>query len=951
MQHLTLWELLARLRKRPRETARYLLAVLQPERPPLPAFPPDDEDARPRTPSFERRRLAQLYGLQCGAIVWLLMLALLSQDAAYSVQQAVLFLWMPAAGLALLVGRAGAFRLAQGFMTLLSLLAVLQWASQAGSAYAAWAGMLGALNLAANMAFLPDDDLHWLGTVGDYLLLVGLWLGFVLAVTADRIMAGPNDTLRRSPALFVQGVPLLYAGAALWGGCLVLVWHRRRIARWVRVRRAGRRPLGRADLWARFREGWRLPRLKSWASRTIQSRFSEGVFFLHDAAPREIAITGVSALAAAMFAALGVGSTLAEGDSPLPLAAGTTALVAVLLGGSLFLLLGAGVRWQRIVLGHGALALSVLAYMGRGGNLFTVEGVLAWLASVALWLWVLRDAGAPLPDGRAWGRRVRAWLRAPALRLNGSLVVLLGILLVGAFFRFYRLEAVPPEMTSDHVEKLLDGARVFGDLAPDYTPKPQIFFPNNGGREPIQMYLVAITARLTGLGYTFTTLKIVSALEALATLPLLYWMGRELAGRRVGLLLAALVAVSYWHTVLGRLALRIVLTPLCIALLVIYLARGMRHNRRADFLKAGGVLGAGMYAYQALRMAPLVVLAAAALAVVFIAKDGRARRRYLMNLTALVVVSLAVFVPLGRYMTDYPEDFWRRAAGRMGIGEDAGGLAPGEAAAQFLVNYNDALWMFNWKGEVQWISNVPNQPHLSPIAGALFAVGVVTWLLRLARRRDPVDWLPVLVLLIMLLPSALSIAQPNENPSATRASGVLPMVYLWAAVALDVLIVQIHKAFSPRMRTLAGVGVVLVIVFSTAAYNYDLFFYTYRDSYAWSDKAYSEIGDVVRGFAQSTGSMETAFIVAYPHWLDHRAVGIEAGDINWENSDKLLDVHDLPQHLPAPRTKAVMVLYNQQDAETGAYLKAAFPEGSEMYYQVRGEDRAKDFYIFTIPPG
>ena len=164
-------------------------------------------------------------------------------------------------------------------------------------------------------------------------------------------------------------------------------------------------------------------------------------------------------------------------------------------------------------------------------------------------------------------------------------------------------------MTSDHVEMLLDAQRVLDG-------NTQVFFPNNGGREPLHMYLMALLSLVPGLGMDFTTLKLLTALEGIITLPILWWMGRELVGREspklgntVGLILALLVAVSHWHVALSRLALRIALTPPITAVILVYLARGMRFNRRDDWLKAGLALGAGLYMYQAVRMLPVVIIA------------------------------------------------------------------------------------------------------------------------------------------------------------------------------------------------------------------------------------------------------------------------------------------------------------------------------------------------------
>ena len=162
---------------------------------------------------------------------------------------------------------------------------------------------------------------------------------------------------------------------------------------------------------------------------------------------------------------------------------------------------------------------------------------------------------------------------------------------IGTYFRLVDLSSTPPEMTSDHVEKLLDVNRVLHG-------ETNVFFANNHGRDAIQFYALALMSYIPGLDLNFTLLKLLTMLEGLITLPVLWWMGREVIGKdeprlgnAVGLTMAALVAVSYWHEMLSRLGLRIVLTPLFIALVIIFLARAVRYNRRSDFIYAGA--GAG----------------------------------------------------------------------------------------------------------------------------------------------------------------------------------------------------------------------------------------------------------------------------------------------------------------------------------------------------------------------
>lgn len=635
----------------------------------------------------------------------------------------------------------------------------------------------------------------------------------------------------------------------------------------------------------------------------------------------------------------------------------------------------AEVHAARLGLAALGVLLCLAAYAFNGSNTFTGFGVFVWLTSVAVWLVVLTP---PEFDLVAWAQARRAaWSglfgNGVRIRLSWTALALIVIMLVAGVFRFARFDAVPPEMTSDHVEKLLDAQRVLDGTT-------QIFFPNNGGREPVQMYLVALFSQISGLGMTFATLKWVSVLEGLITIPLLWWMGRELIGERepelgnaVGLILAALVAVSYWHVALSRLALRIVLTPLIMTLLMVYLARAMRHNRRGDFLKAGLVLGVGVYCYQAVRMMPVVVALGIGLAILFVARTWADRRRYLLNFATLIVIAVVVFVPLGRFMLDYPNLFWMRTAGRL-FGDDvitetdpvSGELVQRDATLEDRLNafsanlpllgnnVRTALLMYNWKGDVAWINGAPNRPAMDWISGSLLALGSVAWGVRLFRRRDVVDWLILPAIFIMLLPSALSIAFPVENPSATRTSGSLPLAYFLAAYGLAYFLQRFEGTFQERATRLVSVGLCGLLMGGAFVANSGLYFGEYVERYTLAAQPYTLTGRVLRGFAESNGSYGNAFMVAYPYWFDHRAIGIEGGRIDWPNglvalSDLAQKIHDnAGTEYAFDPERAVLFFYNQADLETQETLLGWFPEASIVLQQT--PDGLKDFYTLIAPP-
>ena len=161
-----------------------------------------------------------------------------------------------------------------------------------------------------------------------------------------------------------------------------------------------------------------------------------------------------------------------------------------------------------------------LTWLWNDQNLFTPEGVIMWALSFILWVWALAPAGWTPITGMQSGWR---WLRSRRLRFSWTLVALIAIMIVGAYFRLIDLSGTPPEMTSDHVEKLLDVNRVLHGAT-------NVFFANNHGRDAIQFYLLAGMSYLPGLHLDFYLLKLLTVIEGLITLPVLWWMGREIIG-------------------------------------------------------------------------------------------------------------------------------------------------------------------------------------------------------------------------------------------------------------------------------------------------------------------------------------------------------------------------------------------------------------------------------------
>src|SRR5581483_5374586 len=167
------------------------------------------------------------------------------------------------------------------------------------------------------------------------------------------------------------------------------------------------------------------------------------------------------------------------------------------------------------------------------------------------------------------------------------------------------------------------------------------------------------------------------------------------------------------------------------------------------------------------------------------AQSKGARRDALVWFAIVGLTSLIVFLPLLRYATENPDSFSFRAFSRLGVVEQPLS-APWYQI--LLSNTWNALRMFNWDDGNIWVNSLPHRPALDVVSGALFLIGIVLLLARYIQKRHWLDLFLLLSIPILLLPSILSLAFPDENPALNRAGGALMPVFVIVALALDGLL-------------------------------------------------------------------------------------------------------------------------------------------------------------------
>ncbi|MBI5652903.1 MAG: glycosyltransferase family 39 protein [Chloroflexi bacterium] len=350
------------------------------------------------------------------------------------------------------------------------------------------------------------------------------------------------------------------------------------------------------------------------------------------------------------------------------------------------------------------------------------------------------------------------------------------------FSRVYAIDQIPPGLFGDEAVEGLDALDV---LAGNFF----IWFHAHLGREPIYVYLTALSYALFGVSPLATRLP--ALIAGLLTIPATFWLTREWAreiftrerATRLAWPATALITISFWHIEMTRNAHRDTLLPLVEAIGYALLWRALRTRDLKLYIASGAILGLAIYTYSPGRFVGIFVAMFVATEFVVTALAGkRAQARttntldwrgiILAGLTALIVM-----LPLGIYFAQNPAQFFRRFDSTSVFDQ----ANPVLAFATSVIG-NVAQFVVPGAGYRSFHYNLPGKPVFDLLIAPFFLAGLLIAFTRLreSRYRFLIAWW-----LVMMLPAFLT---ADMIPKGVRVFGVVPGVFIFPALAMDWLI-------------------------------------------------------------------------------------------------------------------------------------------------------------------
>ena len=388
--------------------------------------------------------------------------------------------------------------------------------------------------------------------------------------------------------------------------------------------------------------------------------------------------------------------------------------------------------------------------------------------------------------------------------------MLVVILIIAAWFRFYQLGSIPPGFTHDEAGHGHDAIAIAHGARPLYETVGY-------GREPLYDYVVAWVMPIFGENYL--TLRIVSALAGLLLIVVMHFWVRRAFDVPTAIATSAFLATSFWAVMVSRHALRSALLPMLFAASIFFMWQAVRPyarpqtiqrrwpmiSRLVSYVLAGLLLGLSLMTYLAARVLPMVFIAFWVYLFIFHRKIWRDNW---FGVFFIIGLGLIIAWPMFNYIATTPGTEQRLSQLSGPIDQ----LFAGNPR-ELLNNAAGALGMFMFYGDNLWLYNIPGRPLLGLILGSMALVGLVVAMVRFRRMEYA---LALLWLIAGIFPSLIT----GVVASNLRSIAALPVVYLLVSIGLVEIMRGLERLIeSHTLRTIPLVLLaVAVTVFSWNAY-------------------------------------------------------------------------------------------------------------------------------------
>lgn len=505
-------------------------------------------------------------------------------------------------------------------------------------------------------------------------------------------------------------------------------------------------------------------------------------------------------------------------------------------------------------------------------------------------------------------------------------LVCVGVILFLITSHLYWIFNLPVDLVSSQVETFISVEDI-------RNGSQALLFPNNVVSEPLNYYWLALVSLFFGNGARLLAFNVAYMIAFAIGLVFLFKLGRLLFNRWVGLVSVLMFGSAFWPVLQNYAMLGYGLVFPILSASLFYLYQGFEQGRQQDFIIFGLLSGLGLLTNKLFLIMPIVFLMAL-LVWILDKRNWKKGRRYLAWLGLALFAVFLMVIPLIAALSHNTEVYIQPIMSRIS------GLEirlEGHPLLIFIKNYVSAFCMLNDTNRSGWVDGIPNRPALDGMSAVLFIIGLVGVIRQFMLEKSWKMISTVLLLPVFLIPSAMSIAFPLENPSLSRAFGLAVPAFIIGAYGLALLFEKLRNVSIKSKFVL--IGIIVLIVMVSNAYLIGKVYQGQYQQNAWNAK---EMSETIKNFQTTYGKDAKAWVAGHPYWVDERAVAIQA-DMPIESLKLNLD----DQNDWKLTSGARMFILNVEAFDALARLRTQFPNGVESL--VQSQQEGKNFITFFVP--
>src|SRR3989338_3386574 len=529
-------------------------------------------------------------------------------------------------------------------------------------------------------------------------------------------------------------------------------------------------------------------------------------------------------------------------------------------------------------------------------------------------------------------------------------LTLIIIVAIGAFFRFWHLNELPPGLYPDEAMNGVNAIHALNNA--DF----EAFYPENNGREGLFINLQVLSVQI--FGPTAWSLRATSAAIGTLTVLIFYFLLKEFLSFFKERLTknneafsffnneyfvptaTFLLAVNSWHVHFSRIGFRAIMVSFLLSLALLFLLRGMRTKQIKNYILSGFWWGLGFYSYIGFRLSPILGLAV----FIFDAVSWRVHRKtesfktFFSHYIVLGIATVVTMIPLLGYLLSHPQDISSRSSG-------ISVFASTNPILTFLESAAKTALMFNIAGDWNWRHNLAGAPQLTLLVSAVFLIGALILIKNtfLAfKEKNIAGAFPVVFifgwLFVMLMPAMLT----NEGlPHALRSIGAIPPVIILATIGL-IWIWDFWRRNLKIKNVKLAAALLILALFAVGIENYNSYFV------AWANDpnirgAFRQDLVLISKFLNDQDENTLKYVVVNENATLLDNIPMPSATIrfltNEDNTIRYLTSDRLDEIQTESGKKTIIVLTNKDDNELNNKIYDLFPNIQKnsddfTYYQV-----------------